>query len=139
MIVNRRWPGRIPGLDAIPEWADPARVLSASFTEYYDREVRRRVDQLGSGVDFGTGHVLDGTVKAWLCGWLSAAERDYEGRRETAELEVDRARARVEPLVMALRTDASEIEDATTALEEARQRIRSLAPARRRAREAGGL
>lgn len=138
MIFTRRRPRRIPVPVAVLERTDPVRVLSTSFTEQYSQEVRRRVDQFGGGVDFGTGHVLDGTVSAWLGSWLAAAERSYEDQREATQLDIDRARARVEPLAMALRADQTEIEDATAALDDARQRIRNLAPAQRRISEAGG-
>lgn len=116
-------------------WADPSRLLSPAFTNEATAKIRAAVDEFGAGVDYGTGHVLDRTVRAELRRWLAGADRDYQDRQEATQREVDLAKARVAPLETALEADKTEIADATAALDEARARIRSLAPRRKRLRE----
>jgi hypothetical protein len=138
MTFRKRRGTSAPGLGFDADAPEPTRLLPRRFTETNLGRIRQLVGEVGTGLDFGTGHFLDDTVDAWFRGWAAGTERDYQDRQEETQRRIDGARAVLERLKSARETDQTETEHAAAALEQARARVRGADSSRRRATGYGG-
>jgi hypothetical protein len=136
MTIRKRRGLPVPGPEG--EGPEPTRLLPRRFTEANLGRARQLVGEVGSGLDFGTGHFLDGTVDAWLESWAAGAERDYQDRQEETQRRIDRAKALLERLTAARETDRAESEHAAAVLQAAQARVRGRRPPSGPAADGGG-